>query len=80
FATRNSTTAVDNFSLIPASILSKKRAAGLVSLVMDVKVGSGAFMPTYEASEELANSIVAVANGAGTTTTAILTDMNQVLA
>lgn len=47
---------------------------------MDVKVGSGAFMPTYEASEELAKSIVAVANGAGTNTTAILTDMNQVLA
>ena len=47
---------------------------------MDVKVGSGAFMPTYEASEELARSIVAVANGAGTKTTALLTDMNQVLA
>jgi thymidine phosphorylase len=47
---------------------------------MDVKVGSGAFMPTYEASEELAKSIVAVANGAGTKTTALLTDMNQVLA
>lgn len=47
---------------------------------MDVKVGSGAFMPTYEASEELARSITAVANGAGTKTTALLTDMNQVLA
>ncbi|MGR5500991.1 thymidine phosphorylase [Vibrio sp. DNB22_10_4] len=80
YATRDITATVDNISLITASILSKKLAAGLESLVMDVKVGSGAFMPTYEASEELANSIVAVANGAGTKTTAILTDMNQVLA
>ncbi|HHX8463551.1 TPA: thymidine phosphorylase [Vibrio diabolicus] len=80
YATRDITATVDNISLITASILSKKLAAGLESLVMDVKVGSGAFMPNYEASEELAKSIVAVANGAGTKTTAILTDMNQVLA
>ncbi|PWI35247.1 thymidine phosphorylase [Vibrio albus] len=80
YATRDITATVDNISLITASILSKKLAAGLDSLVMDVKVGSGAFMPTYAASEELARSIVAVANGAGTKTTAILTDMNQVLA
>ncbi|BDR17276.1 MULTISPECIES: thymidine phosphorylase [Vibrio] len=80
YATRDITATVDNISLITASILSKKLAAGLESLVMDVKVGSGAFMPTYEASEDLAKSIVAVANGAGTKTTAILTDMNQVLA
>ncbi|MEZ8193437.1 MULTISPECIES: thymidine phosphorylase [Vibrio] len=80
YATRDITATVDNISLITASILSKKLAAGLDSLVMDVKVGSGAFMPTYEASEDLARSIVAVANGAGTKTTAILTDMNQVLA
>ncbi|WP_413112950.1 thymidine phosphorylase [Thaumasiovibrio sp. DFM-14] len=80
YATRDVTATVDNISLITASILSKKLAAGLESLVMDVKVGSGAFMPTYEASEELARAIVAVANGAGTKTTALLTDMNQVLA
>ncbi|NAW77824.1 thymidine phosphorylase [Vibrio sp. V33_P6A3T137] len=80
YATRDITATVDNISLITASILSKKLAAGLDALVMDVKVGSGAFMPTYQASEELAKSIVAVANGAGTNTTAILTDMNQVLA
>ncbi len=80
YAVRDITSTVDNLSLITASILSKKLAAGLDSLVMDVKVGSGAFMPTYEQSEELAKSIVAVANGAGTKTTAILTDMNQVLA
>jgi thymidine phosphorylase len=47
---------------------------------MDVKVGDGAFMPTYEDSKALAQSIVKVANGAGTQTTALLTDMNQVLA
>ncbi|MBV1839025.1 thymidine phosphorylase [Photobacterium ganghwense] len=80
YATRDVTATVDNISLITASILSKKLAAGLGSLVMDVKVGSGAFMPTYDASEELAKSIVAVANGAGTKTTALLADMNQVLA
>ena len=80
YAVRDITATVDNISLITASILSKKLAAGLDSLVMDVKVGSGAFMPTYQASQELAKSIVAVANGAGTKTTAILTDMNQVLA
>jgi thymidine phosphorylase len=80
YATRDITATVDSISLITSSILSKKLAAGLESLVMDVKVGSGAFMPTYEASEELAKSIVGVANGAGTKTTAILTDMNQVLA
>ena len=80
YATRDVTATVDNISLITASILSKKLAAGLESLVMDVKVGSGAFMPTYEESEHLAKSIVGVANGAGTKTTAILTDMNQVLA
>lgn len=80
YAIRDITATVDSISLITSSILSKKLAAGLDSLVMDVKVGSGAFMPTYEASEELAKSIVGVANGAGTKTTAILTDMNQVLA
>ncbi|WP_407332279.1 thymidine phosphorylase [Enterovibrio sp. 27052020O] len=80
YATRDVTATVDNISLITASILSKKLAAGLESLVMDVKVGSGAFMPTYEKSEELAKSIVAVANGAGTRTSSLLTDMNQVLA
>ncbi|MBY5992719.1 thymidine phosphorylase [Ferrimonas balearica] len=80
YATRDVTATVDSISLITASILSKKLAAGLDALVMDVKVGSGAFMPTYEASEALAQSIVEVANGAGVPTSALLTDMNQVLA
>jgi len=80
YATRDITATVDSIPLITASILAKKLAEGLDALVMDVKVGSGAFMPTYEASEALAQSIVGVANGAGCQTTALLTDMNQVLA
>ncbi|KMJ44666.1 thymidine phosphorylase [Xenorhabdus khoisanae] len=80
YATRDITATVDSIPLITASILGKKLAEGLDALVMDVKVGSGAFMPTYEQSERLAESIVEVANGAGCKTTALLTDMNQVLA
>ncbi|MDX7985802.1 thymidine phosphorylase [Xenorhabdus sp. 12] len=80
YATRDTTATVDSIPLITASILGKKLAEGLDALVMDVKVGSGAFMPTYEQSEQLAESIVKVANGAGCKTTALLTDMNQVLA
>ncbi|WP_258086475.1 thymidine phosphorylase [Xenorhabdus bovienii] len=80
YATRDITATVDSIPLITASILGKKLAEGLDALVMDVKVGSGAFMPTYEQSEQLAESIVSVANGAGCKTTALLTDMNQVLA
>ncbi|MBU2673215.1 thymidine phosphorylase [Hafnia paralvei] len=80
YATRDITATVDSIPLITASILAKKLAEGLDALVMDVKVGSGAFMPTFELSEALAQSIVGVANGAGCKTTALLTDMNQVLA
>ncbi|KVA21594.1 thymidine phosphorylase [Burkholderia ubonensis] len=80
YATRDITATVESVAMITASILSKKLAAGLDGLVMDVKVGSGAFMPTYEKSVELARSIVDVGNGAGMKTTAILTDMNQSLA
>ncbi|HEY3590147.1 MAG TPA: thymidine phosphorylase [Buttiauxella sp.] len=80
YATRDITATVDSIPLITASILAKKLAEGLDALVMDVKVGSGAFMPTYELSELLAEAIVGVANGAGVKTTALLTDMNQVLA
>ncbi|MDU5370736.1 MAG: thymidine phosphorylase [Enterobacter sp.] len=80
YATRDITATVDSIPLITASILAKKLAEGLDALVMDVKVGSGAFMPTYELSEALAEAIVGVSNGAGVRTTALLTDMNQVLA
>ena len=80
YGVRDVTATVESIGMITASILSKKLAEGLDALVMDVKVGSGAFMPTYEQSVELAHSIVQVANGAGVKTTALLTDMNQCLA
>jgi len=80
YGVRDITATVESIPLITASILSKKLAAGLDALVMDVKSGSGAFMPTHEQSVELAKSIVSVANGAGCKTSALITDMNQVLA
>lgn len=80
YGVRDVTATVESIAMITASILSKKLAEGLDALVMDVKVGSGAFMPTFEQSVELAQSIVQVANGAGVKTTALLTDMNQCLA
>ena len=67
-------------ALITASILSKKLAAGLQALVMDVKTGSGAFMPTLEGARELAESIADVATGAGLPTVALITDMSEPLA
>ncbi len=80
YAVRDVTATVESVAMITASILSKKLAAGLEALVMDVKVGSGAFMRTLEKSVELAESIVHVGNGAGMKTAALLTDMNQALA
>ncbi|MBV6657468.1 MAG: thymidine phosphorylase [Devosiaceae bacterium] len=79
YGIRDVTATVESIDLITASILSKKLAAGLDGLVLDVKSGSGAFMPTHEDSEALASSLVSVANGAGTRTSALLTDMNEVL-
>ncbi|MDB5561658.1 MAG: Thymidine phosphorylase [Hyphomicrobiales bacterium] len=80
YAIRDVTATVENVSLITASILSKKLAAGLHALILDVKTGSGAFMPTLEKSRGLAESLVSVANGAGLRTGALITDMNEPLA
>jgi thymidine phosphorylase len=79
YSIRDVTATVESIPLITASILSKKLAAGLDALVMDVTFGNGAFMSDLTKAEELARSIVDVAVGAGMKTTALLTDMNQVL-
>lgn len=79
YAVRDVTGTVESIDLITASILSKKLAAGLDGLAMDVKFGSGAFMPSLEQAEALADSIVEAAGAAGLPTTALLTDMNEVL-
>lgn len=79
YGIRDVTATVESIPLITASILSKKLAAGLDGLVMDVKWGNGAFAAAPEMARELAESIVAVANGAGLKTTALITDMNAVL-
>ncbi len=79
YAIRDVTATVESIPLITASILSKKLAAGLDALVMDVKTGSGAFMAELSGARDLARSIVDVANGAGLRTAALITDMNQAL-
>ena len=79
YATRDITATVESIPLITASILSKKFAAGLDCLCMDIKTGSGAFMPTPEESVALAQSIVDIGNATGVNTSALITDMNQPL-
>jgi thymidine phosphorylase len=79
YAIRDVTATVESAPLIVASILSKKLAAGLDALVMDVKVGSGAFLPSLEAARDLARNLVEVANEAGLPCRALLTDMDQCL-
>ena len=79
YAIRDLTATVESVPLITASILSKKLAAGLQGLVLDVKVGSGAFTPTLAQAQQLAQSLVGVARGAGLPARALITDMGQVL-
>ena len=79
YALRDVTATVESLPLITASILSKKLAAGLEGLVMDVKVGNGAFCATIDQARALATSLVDVAAAAGLPTRALVTDMNQVL-
>jgi thymidine phosphorylase len=80
YAIRDVTATVESVPLITASILSKKLAAGLQSLVLDVKVGNGAFMEKSRDATELATSLVEVANGAGLKTTALISGMSEPLA
>lgn len=80
YAIRDVTATVESLDLITASILSKKLAAGTDALVLDVKLGSGAFMKTRAEAEALARSLSETANAAGCRTSALITDMNQPLA
>ena len=79
YSIRDVTATIDSIPLITASILSKKLAAGLDGLVLDVKTGSGAFADTVDAARELARNLVDVGNQSGLRTSAVITDMNQVL-
>ena len=79
YAIRDVTATVESLPLIVASILSKKLAAGLQGLVLDVKVGNGAFCRDLVQAQPLAEALVRVARGAGLPARALVTDMNQVL-
>lgn len=79
YSIRDVTATVESVPLITSSILSKKLAAGLAGLVMDIKVGNGAVSGSLQGARELASSLVQVARGLGLPTVAVLSDMNQVL-
>ncbi|MBU2958690.1 thymidine phosphorylase [Paracoccus sp. 1_MG-2023] len=80
YAIRDESGAVESIDLITASILSKKLAAGIDALVLDVKAGSGAFMREDGGAQRLAQALVSTANGAGCRCSALITDMDQPLA
>jgi pyrimidine-nucleoside phosphorylase len=79
YALRDATATIEAIPLIVASIISKKGAAGLEAMVIDVKVGSGAFMRNEERARSLAQALVKTGNSCGIRTRALLSDMNQPL-
>lgn len=79
YALRDATATIESIPLIVASIISKKGAAGLNAMVIDVKVGNGAFMRNEARAESLAHALVGTGNSCGIRTRALLTDMNQPL-